>query len=114
VPFSRYLDTKAAKERRNKPDELDLYLASNFELDNYNIDGGEDSTGAIDVLKFWKDNQKTFPNLALLARFIFSIPASTVASEGNFSKTGWTINDRRTQLDPETVNSLMFLHSNLE
>ena len=45
----------------------------------------------------------------MVVRLTFSsIPESTAASESYFSKAGWTINDRQTRLDAETVNSLMF------
>ena len=91
---------------------LDNYLTSNIVLDDYKINNEHGIE--FDLLKFWKVQQEKCPKLALLTRFIFSILASTVASESNFSKAGWTINDRRTQLDAETVNSLMFLHSNLK
>ena len=97
----------------NQPDELDSYLTSNTVLDDYNKINNEHGV-EFDLLKFWKVQHDTFPKLAMLAQFIFPIPASSVASESNFSKSGRTVNDRRTQLDADTVNSLMFLHSNLK
>src|SRR3569832_782159 len=83
----------------NQPDELDSYLTSNTVLDDYKINN--EHGVEIYLLKFWKVQQDTFPKLAMLARFIFPIPARSVASESNFIKAGWTINDCRTQLDAE-------------
>ncbi|ROI15721.1 Zinc finger BED domain-containing protein DAYSLEEPER [Anabarilius grahami] len=67
-----------------------------------------------DVLLWWKENAKTFPNLAMIARKILSIPASSAASERDFSTAGFVIQEQRTQLKPGTVDDILFLHSNLK
>jgi len=51
--------------------------------------------------------------LAVLARKILSVPASSAASERAFSAAGQTITERRTSLKPDTVDSILFLHYNL-
>ncbi|XP_073729947.1 zinc finger protein 618-like [Misgurnus anguillicaudatus] len=66
-----------------------------------------------DVL-WWKEHAKTFPNLAMIARNILSIPAMSAASERDFSTAGFVIQERRTQLKPGTVDDILFLHSNLK
>ena len=93
------------RETTTESDELHQFLASNLALDNNNdiVDEEEEDNMSINLLKFWKDNQKKISNFALLAQFIFSIPAISIANEGNFSKACWTIIDRWTHLDPETV-----------
>jgi hypothetical protein len=66
-----------------------------------------------DILNWWREHQEKFPKLAKLARKIFSVPASSAASERAFSAAGQTITERRTSLKPDTVDSILFLHSNL-
>ncbi|GAB2281718.1 hypothetical protein Dimus_039491 [Dionaea muscipula] len=52
-----------------------------------------------------------FPTLASIARDIFAIPASTVASESAFSTGGRVITDRRSSLLPRTVEALVCTQS---
>ena len=66
----------------------------------------------IDLLPWWLENQRLLPNMAKVARRLFCIPASSASSERAFSAAGITISDRRTSLDPETVDDILFLHSN--
>lgn len=70
-----------------------------------------DICGKIDnILKWWKVNNTRFQLLSELAKYILAIPASSASSERCFSTTGRIIEKRRTNLNGETVDSLMFLH----
>lgn len=42
----------------------------------------------VNILEGWSDHKMPFPRLAALARFVFAIPASSVAPERNFSTAG--------------------------
>ena len=53
-----------------------------------------------------------FPSLAALARSYLAIPATEVASERVFSTAGNTLTKLRNQLDPGTVDAIIFLHKN--
>jgi len=44
------------------------------------------------------------------AKWILPIPATSTSSERTFLLAGRTLDDRRTQLNPETVDGLLFLH----
>ena len=66
-----------------------------------------------DVLHFWKNNQNKFPILSSIVRDLYSIPASNTNIEQLFSSAGNTISDRRTNLNPEKVNKVLFLNKNL-
>jgi hypothetical protein len=66
-----------------------------------------------DVLLFWKKYENTLPALASIVKNIYSIPASNTTVERLFSTAGNTITDRRTNLDSEKVNKLLFLNKNL-
>ena len=73
----------------------------------------KDKDGIFDVLSWWKEHSTEFPNLSLIARNILCIPASSAASERDFSTAGFVIQERRTQLNLDTVDDILFLHSNL-
>jgi len=65
-----------------------------------------------DILAWWKENLYQFPKLATLARQVFAIPSSSAASERSFSAAGCTVSERRTALSPDTVDNILFVHSN--
>ena len=64
-----------------------------------------------DVLGWWREHSPALPNLAKLSRQVFSIPASSSASERNFSAAGRTLSEQRSRLNPESVDAILFLHS---
>lgn len=57
--------------------------------------------------KWWEDHKKYFPNIFNLYMVVYSSTATSCPAERAFSLTGRTIEDRRTSLLPETVNSLV-------
>ncbi|CAF3536064.1 unnamed protein product [Rotaria sp. Silwood1] len=82
-------------------DEIDHYIALTVE---------EEYT---DPLVFWRQerNQLTFPTLYRLAKRTFAAPCSSASVERQFSAAGQIITQRRSNLDPSTVNNLIFLRS---
>ena len=82
-------------------DELDKYLRMTIE-DNYKQSN---------PLPFWKDHEQKFPCLSLLARRLFLIPVTSAAVERSFSAAGLAITERRSSLDPDTVNDILFIRS---
>ncbi|KAF7801124.1 zinc finger BED domain-containing protein RICESLEEPER 2-like [Senna tora] len=61
--------------------------AGKSELDQYLDEAALDSDfyEDLEVLQYWKDVQKRFPHLSIMARDVLSIPITTVASESAFS-----------------------------
>ncbi|XP_057540730.1 zinc finger BED domain-containing protein DAYSLEEPER-like [Amaranthus tricolor] len=55
------------------------------QLDDYLGEHKLDPLSDLDVLGWWKDNAKRFPQVASMARDLLSIPITTVASESSFS-----------------------------
>jgi hypothetical protein len=68
----------------------------------------------INPLDWWQSNQFNYPNLALVARSVFSIPATSTPAERIFSKAGLIVNHLRSSLKPNKVNTLVFLNNNLK
>ncbi|CAF2880279.1 unnamed protein product [Rotaria sp. Silwood2] len=63
------------------------------------------------LLDFWLENQNFFPVLSKLARQIHCIPTTSAAVEHQFSSAGFITNERRTSLDREQLNNIIFIRS---
>lgn len=66
------------------------------------------------VLEWWKLNEARFPNIAKLAKAVICIPATSTPSERLFSTAGHIVSKRRTCLNPENVDVILFLNKNLK
>lgn len=78
--------------------EVDKYLNDPFEKLEHK---------GFDLLQWWKCNQTWYPVLSRIAKDIFSIPASTVASENAFSLGGRIVDPFRASLTPKVVEALV-------
>ncbi|KAK3229790.1 hypothetical protein Dsin_001671 [Dipteronia sinensis] len=76
--------------------ELDRYLQTNHEF-------LEDSEFSIQV--WWKNHEKVFPILAIIAKQILGTPVSTVAVEQEFSAGGNILEPRRSVLCPQSLEA---------
>ncbi|CAF1402498.1 unnamed protein product [Adineta ricciae] len=96
------MDKNTINKKRSS-DEVDQYSKLQLDMDCVYTD----------PLDFWKQPQyhRAFPNLARLAKQYFSIPCSSAAVERQFSAAGQIVNQRRSNLDPSTVNNIIFLRS---
>lgn len=100
IDFSQYYDSSSDDSNE---DEVDQYIKSKVPKDKN-----------LDILMWWRDHRLEFPRLALLCTYYLAIPASSASSEREFSVAGQTISERRTGLKPETVDSILVLHSALQ
>lgn len=89
----------------------DLDVASD-EIFKYTNDKVQFPEGT-DLMAWWHGHDKVYPLLSKLAYFVHCIPASSAPSERSFSTAGRIMQDRRTSLKPQTIDDIMFLHSNL-
>ncbi len=64
-------------------------------------------------LAWWQHNCTVFPLLSKLARKYLSVCATSCPSERLFSSSGHIVNSLRGNLNPEKVNMLVFLNTNL-
>lgn len=74
-------------------------------LDRYLEDELVPCTENFNVLDWWKVAGTRYPTLRLVARDIFAIPVSTVASESTFSTSGRVLSDHRSRLTPEILEA---------
>lgn len=65
-----------------------------------------------DPLLWWKSHEAAFPYLSALAKVMLSIPSSSGATETHFSDTGYLVNKKKANIDPLTVEKIMFIHDN--
>ena len=65
-----------------------------------------------EVIQFWKENTKSFPRLAKVARTVFSIPSGSASVERVFSAAGLLSTNHRMSLKPPTLAKLVFLKVN--
>ena len=77
------------------------------EIDQYLNDGLVPYVEKFNVLDWWKVAGTRYPTLRKVARDIFAIPVTTVASESAFSTSGRKLNDHRSRLTPHMVEVLM-------
>ena len=69
---------------------------------------------SVSILDFWKAHASTFPALSVVARRTLGVMSSSAASERNFSNAGHVVNEKRTGLLSESVDSVLFMNSALK
>ena len=74
-------------------EHIDLETMITNEVERYYVHVGKQMgeiteqlrKGTFDVLRWWKENSKSFPNIALTVRYILCVPATSVNCERTFS-----------------------------
>jgi hypothetical protein len=87
----------------NEEDDLD-------EVDRYiitKISFSKDNT----ILEWWNKHSLTFPQLSLLAKSLFGVPASSATSERVFSASGRVLEKRRQSLNPDNVDDILMIRN---
>jgi len=93
--------TSAASPSRAQLQEFDRYLAAPAD------------DRARDALQWWSANAQLYPATARIAREYLSVPATSAQSERQFSAAGRLISKLRSRLDPDRVDTIIFLYENL-
>ncbi|RZC84197.1 hypothetical protein C5167_046986 [Papaver somniferum] len=93
---STYLMLKACEGTRALND-LEKYLQATT------VDNVDD----FDILGWWRLNGINFPVVQIMARDLLTPPASTVASESTFSACGRVLDEKRSRLKSEMLESLI-------
>jgi hypothetical protein len=81
-------------------DEIDRYI-------NTKISFSKDDT----LLGWWSKHSLLFPQLALLAKSLFGVPASSATSERIFSSSGRILEKRRQSLSPDIVDNILMIRN---
>lgn len=72
------------------------------------------SVSNTNLLGWWKSSATKFPHLAVFAKKILCIPATSTPSERVFSIAGLIYDGKRSSLSPITGNKLIFIHDNYQ
>src|ERR1035438_1084974 len=64
------------------------------------------------VMQYWLTDGMDWPTLQQIALKVFSLPASSAASERNFSTFGFIHSKLRNRLQPNKVEQLVYIKSN--
>ena len=67
---------------------------------------------SFDLLDWWKTHEKMFPILALIAKKVLCIVATSAESERCFKRSGDVVSRRRSNTLPSNVHILSFLNKN--
>ena len=86
--------------------EDETSLETKSEIKKYLLDNLE-KLGSSDILDWWKLNASNYPILSKMARDIYAIHISIVASESAFSTSGRILDAFRSSLSPKTVEALV-------
>ena len=81
-------------------DEVQEYSSTNFHIDGSAVENR---------LSFWKKQHES--RLQHPAKRIVCIPATSAASKRSLSAAGHVIEARRSRLNPDTVDAIIFLDS---
>ena len=100
--FDIPIDENDLQTQPMEKSELDLYLEDETRIDNN-----------MNPLSYWDSSKSLYPNLAQIAKRVLSIPATNTSVERLFSHSGNTVTNRRTRLDADKVNNLLFIKRNL-
>lgn len=100
------LDMEVAETQKTKNATADSITEVQRYLAETNIPRNQDP------LKYWKLNQKIYPNLHQLALKTLCSPSSSVPCERVFSKAGELVCKRRNRLGAKTLQKLLFLNKN--
>ena len=97
-----------AKRRQKERSSARQFTAAEIEvrrhMENPSLERNQDP------LAWWKDVASSTPRLALIAKDVLGIPATSVPSERLFSKAGEVISSRRGSLKAKHVDMILFLN----
>ncbi|KAL6585777.1 hypothetical protein OROMI_002421 [Orobanche minor] len=103
--YQEELSRKRTRYQSNAYQELENYLTT-FELGA--LERGPD--GNNNLLKWWAKRSTIFSVVAIIAKEILVVPASTVSVEQAFSVGGYILDERRSRLTPQNLEAQALLN----
>lgn len=91
--------------RNNRPHREGQQL--NQELNDYR---NEQIYNKVDVMTYWRTNQKRLPLLSRVVKDLYCVPATTVPAERIFSMSGYIVKDRRSRLTSGRVDKMCVIN----
>ena len=70
--------------------------------------------GIFDTISFWRDHQRRFPTLYVMAGQWFALAATSASSERTFSGCSHLVKRRRARRTQEHIELLIFVRSNMQ
>lgn len=101
IALSDFFEEEPVHDCNDKQSELDRYLNIQLKVDPEKFN----------LKERWFSNKTEFPNLVKLYCRYLAIPATSAASERNFSETGLLVTNRRNALLPKNVNNLVLVRN---
>lgn len=95
--YEQFLSSKSRPQ--DEKSQLDLYLE----------EPGHDLNSDINVLEYWNNSSMRYPDLAMMARDILTMPISSIAPESSFSIGKKELNPGQFSLNPKMIQALVCL-----
>lgn len=100
---SRLLGPKRARSSSSSAStavsEVEFYLTTNYEFPR------DQDPDDFDLLAWWRERRDQYPTLSKIAAQLLVVPASTVAVEQTFSQGGQILDEKRSNLHPDTLEA---------
>ena len=94
--------TTSTANPNTTPAELERY----YQFDHYSLIP-EDEVDKLDILRWWKLNERSYPVLSKMARDLLTVLVSTVASESAFSAGNRVLDEQRSRLKEDILEALI-------
>jgi hypothetical protein len=99
-------DSEANETREQKS------FRSTFEEEARNYLKSASTWNGTNLELFWKQHQKDFPRLFILAQALLSLSPTSSLCEGAFSTAGFIVSKHACTINPKTVKKKLFIHDN--
>ena len=112
LPSGSKSDDCVTPAKRRKLDFLDFGSPDNAMQDELHAYISKKPAAEVDPLEWWRENERRFPTVAVVAKSVLCVPATSVPSKRIFSSSGLLLNKLRNRLSSDIVDCIIFLNKN--